>query len=259
MSASIPEGVALFDPTKLSDKARALANLPKLTHQEKLIQRVKALSPDDPSIKESVAELNAMLPVSAEEVLVAESAITDRKCGGAAAGNPLKFKESYSRIIDEMIRDPSLTTSGLAYITGYNRQWLHTIISSDAFQARLAEKQKAVCDPIILATIKERLQGVVSRSIEIMETRLESEKVSIDTAMEVVALGAKVLGMGVQKQAVQQNQFVVHIPAPVAAAGDWAAQYGGGVAAEVVTIDGSVVGRGNGATAGTVGGANNGQ
>jgi hypothetical protein len=133
--------------------------------------------------------------------------------------------------------DPGITTTKLAHETGYSRNWLQKVMQSDAFQAKLAERQKALCDPIIFNTIAARLTGLTSRTLEILEDRMESEEVSLSAALEVFGVVSKATGLGAPKPAQQQNNFIVHVPAQMPNATDWATAHGGGVLKVAEPID----------------------
>lgn len=152
---------------------------------------------------------------------------------------PANFLNAHNCIIDQLLIDPSITTKSLALKTGYTRGWLSRVMQSDAFQAKLAERSKALVDPIVMAKIEERLKGITNTALEILEEKLENTQ-SADLALSVLAVTTKSLGMG-QKQPVVavQNSFVVHVPPKVQSAQDWAAQHSGMGAGKPVHAGGS--------------------
>ncbi len=176
-----------------------------------------------------VADLNKMFEHSLSDS-EAEFAMAQHKAEMAAKPPaPVKnIRNAHMIIIEKLLSEPGITITKLASVTGYSRQWLHKLMSSDAFEAKLAEKQKAMIEPIILETIADRIKGLTSRTIEILEERMESDKVSVDTALNVLGLTTKVLGMGQEKKANgPTNNFIVHVPAQMVNAKDWASQHGG--------------------------------
>lgn len=152
-------------------------------------------------------------------------------------GPPRNFLQAHMIIIDQLLMDPAITTTKLASVTGYSRNWLHRVMESDAFQAKLAERQKALCDPIVMSTIKDRMQGLTSRALEILEERLDSDKVSLDNALSVLGMSTKALGLGVQKAAVGNvANFIVHVPAQMPSSVQWAQQHGGTIPGAGATV-----------------------
>jgi len=238
-------GIATTD--SLTSLEVLLANTPKAVKGENLIVRTKPLPPDSPEVAKGVAELEALFPTNPAEVAYYEKKAIDEFTARMQAsreenGAPRNFLQAHMVIIDQLLMDPAITTTKLSAVTGYSRNWLHKVMASDAFQAKLAERQKALCDPIIMSSIKDRLQGLVSRSLEVLEERMESDKVSLDTALNVFGVSSKAMGLGAVKATAPVNQFVVHIPQPIANADTWAAAYTVNDAATAVEAGGSEVG-----------------
>ena len=203
-------------------------------HDPKAHRIPKALPKDHPTVAEGVAELEALMAPSLtpSEVAFAKEQSVAKMHAGAERyrenAPPQHFLQAHMIIIEQLLMNPGITTTALATATGYSRNWLHKVMSSDAFQAKLAEKQKALIDPIVMATITERIKGLTSRALEVMEERMEGETISLDTALEVFQTTAKSLGLGAQKAAAPLvQQFVVHVPPRMASATEWAAQHSG--------------------------------
>ena len=137
---------------------------------------------------------------------------------------PLKFKNAYHVIIDAMLIDPTVTITRLATLTGYSRTWLHKVMSSDSFQAQLASRQKNCIDDHIRVQVADRLAGLGSRALEILETALDSDKTPAQFALDVLNMTNKAQGIGQQKVSNVQN-FIVQVPVPMTSATDWAAQH----------------------------------
>lgn len=221
------------------------------TYDPKAHRVPKALPKDHPDVAEGVAELEALLAPSltpSEVAFAKEQSVAKMQAGAATYREnapPKHFLQAHTIIIEQLLMNPGITTTALATVTGYSRNWLHKVMSSDAFQAKLAEKQKALIDPIVMATITERIKGLASRSLEVMEERMEGETISMDTALEVFQTTAKALGLGAQKAAAPLvQQFVVHVPPRMKSATEWASTHSGRpaeVSSEPLTIDPSTL------------------
>lgn len=235
--------VKLVNPAEVNDFEKILINT---KFKPLSLFPPKALSADDPKVADFVKELEEEFAVSeSDKVFFADQQVNKRKAQEAIrAQSPRNFLQAHMVIIDQLLMDPGITATALAAATGYHRQWLHKVMSSDAFQAKLAERQKAICDPIILNAIQDRLTGIVSRSLEVLEDRMDSEKISMADALAVFTASAKALGLGGQKVAPTQQQFIVHMPAPGMSAKGWAEQYSKSTSG-IVTLDGA---EGSGAT-----------
>jgi hypothetical protein len=203
-----------------------------------LIDHSRPLAPAEETAA-GVADLTALFAASLTDTEAAfameKHKATLVQPTGAA---PKNFLQAHMIIIDQLLMDPSITTTRLSTVTGYSRNWLHKVMSSDAFQAKLAERQKTLCDPIILDAITDRLKGLTSRALEILDERLDNDKVSLDHALAVLGMSTKALGMGQQKApAGPTANFIVHVPAQMPSASQWAAQHGGTGATVAEPID----------------------
>lgn len=158
-----------------------------------------------------------------EAVAKADRERRDAVIAKTHAKKPPDYRHAHMAIIDQLLIDPTATQGKLAKETGYSRAWIAMVLQSDSFQAKLAERQAAIVDPIILSSIKARLQGAVSMSLEVMTERLESAP-TMDNAISVFTAAAKASGMGQQvAQPPAVNQFIVRLPEKSLTAEEWVA------------------------------------
>lgn len=225
--------VPLVKTTEVSDLSKLLINTPPIRNGSNLVGTQPPLPPNHPRVADAVNELSALFPVSDSERAFHEEQIKERiraidRARSRKPNADRTYLQAHEVVIDQLLMDPGITTTALSAATGYSRQWLHKIMSADAFQAKLASRQAALCDPIILSAIKDRLNGVVSRSLEILEERLDNDKISLDAALSVFAAGSKALGLGIAKAPPPTtHQFVVHMPAVGMDAAAWMGAHGG--------------------------------
>lgn len=119
-----------------------------------------------------------------------------------------KVRYTHDAMIDEIIRNPAVSQNGLAAIFGFTPAWVSLVISSDAFQARLAARKAELVDPTIALSIKERFQGLVTKSLEVLQEKLAQPAASIpdNLLLRAAELGAKSLGFGaVPSVTINQN------------------------------------------------------
>ena len=109
-----------------------------------------------------------------------------------------KISYTHDSMIDMIIAEPMIAQKDLAARFGYTAPWVCQIIASDAFQARLAARKGELVDPTLIATLEERMKGLVIQSIEILKERLAKPTVSDAVVLRSLELGAKSLGMGVK-------------------------------------------------------------
>lgn len=105
----------------------------------------------------------------------------------------VKLNYTHEAMIDLILQEPTVTTRELAEVFGLTPGWIARVISSDSFQARLAERKAQVIDPVIAHTIRERVQGVATQSIAIIQEKLASEE-SASYALEALGVAAMALG-----------------------------------------------------------------
>lgn len=105
----------------------------------------------------------------------------------------VKLNYTHEAMIDLILQEPTVTTRELAEVFGLTPGWIARVISSDSFQARMAERKAQVIDPVIAHTLRERVQGVAAQSIAIIQEKLASEE-SASYALEALGVAAIALG-----------------------------------------------------------------
>ena len=100
---------------------------------------------------------------------------------------------THDAMIDLLLQSPDARASELAEIFGYSEGWVCSIMLSDSFQARYAERKQALVSPLLTRSLNERLDSVAHRSLEVLEKKLQ-EAPSASLALET--LGLAISGMG---------------------------------------------------------------
>jgi hypothetical protein len=97
-----------------------------------------------------------------------------------------------------MIARPELTQGAMAAHFGYTEAWLSQIISSDAFQVRLAERREQLVDPAIRESLRVRFDSMVQRSLEILSEKLAkpANEVPDQLALRAFELSTRAAGYG---------------------------------------------------------------
>ena len=111
---------------------------------------------------------------------------------------PPALRYSHDAMIDMIIAEPHVSQAALAKRFGYTRSWVSTIMTSDAFKAKLALRRDEVVDPILKVTLEERFRALTTRSLEILQEKLEApaSMVPDQLVLRAMELGAKSLGLG---------------------------------------------------------------
>lgn len=154
--------------------------------------------------------------------------------GTASGANAIaRVRYTHDAMIDLVVTNPSMKQGELARHFGYTEAWVSRIFASDAFQARLAARKDELVNPVVTASVKERIEGLAMQSLEIIAEKLEATK-NPDLALKAFELSTKAAGYGARQEKVSvQNSFVVALPPKVEDPQAWAAKHRGG---EVVDV-----------------------
>lgn len=111
---------------------------------------------------------------------------------------PQKVRYSHDAMIDMIIAHPGISQNQLAIQFGYTAAWVSTIMSSDAFKARLLNRREEIVDPALTMTLEEKFRGLTDRSLEVLAHKLSQPMQNIpdNLALRAAELGAKALGLG---------------------------------------------------------------
>jgi len=109
-----------------------------------------------------------------------------------------KISYTHEAMIDLLVGNPGISQGELASYFGYTPAWISTIMASDAFKEKLAARREDLIDPIIRVTMEDRFQAVVTRSLEVLQEKLEQPHTAVpdQLALQAAALGARALGKG---------------------------------------------------------------
>lgn len=130
---------------------------------------------------------------------------------------------THDAIIDKILLDPAISQNALARMFGFTATWVSIMVNSDAFKNRLAERKAELSDPVLVATINERLDAVAKRSLDKLIERLDRPGDALATRD---LIGIAKLGVGDKNTrpagpVVQTNLYVLSIPAPAQNSKEW--------------------------------------
>jgi predicted transcriptional regulator len=149
------------------------------------------------------------------EVAAALAALTGHRTHiGSGAPNTAiaQVRYSHDAMIDLIIERPSISQNEIAEVFGYTPPWVSRVINSDAFQARLAERKGDIIDPLLIASVEERLRGIAQLSAVILQRELEATQ-NPKLAERMLELSTKALGFGARREvSVDLTSYVVHVP-----------------------------------------------
>lgn len=114
----------------------------------------------------------------------------------ATMGRLKRCSYTHDSMIDLIIEHPEYTQEQIAAHYGYTPPWISNILASEAFQSKMASRREQIIDPELKATIKERFEALVIRSLTVLQNKLAQPVVSDTVAIRCAELGAKALGVG---------------------------------------------------------------
>lgn len=147
-------------------------------------------------------------------------------------GREVRLKYSHEALADYMITNPQVKHGELAIIFERTPAWISTIINSKSFQMLLQQRRDTLVDPVIRATLEERINTLASLSTEVLLHKLSKhpEVVEAQLALQVFEKSSKALGYGLRPEQNTQvnNNFVVAMPEKASSEDDWKVKYQGG-------------------------------
>jgi transcriptional regulator with XRE-family HTH domain len=152
-------------------------------------------------------------PTGSEAVPTADLRSGANLSGGSVQpqGAIKKVNYSHEGMVNLILANRGISQNQLAAHFGYSASWVSQVMSSDAFQAKLAERAAEIEDPTLRATVEDSLKGLVSRSMEIIKEKLKGEAASVpdQLALRTLELSTRALGYGVKNPVVVVNNTQV--------------------------------------------------
>jgi hypothetical protein len=140
-----------------------------------------------------------------------------------------KVRYSHDAMIDVLLVNPTIKQNDLALIFDRTPTWISLVINSDAFQARLDERQREVIDPIIRNEVELRLKAAANASLDRILDKLTGPlPVTDDFLIQSAKLATGALGYGARQAPGSGPQVNVQINLPnrIHSSNDWAAAHG---------------------------------
>jgi len=129
------------------------------------------------------------------------------------AGPIQKLRYSHEAMIDLLVSEPWISQNEIAERFGMSASWISTIICSDLFQARLAERRDQLVDPELRLSLKTQFEGILARSMEVLRHKLSQhpDLISDQLALQTAKVASQSLGMGVRETKVSVTETHVHL------------------------------------------------
>jgi hypothetical protein len=137
-----------------------------------------------------------------------------------------KVGNVHDAMIDWIIANPTGKLSELAETFGYTTPYVSRLTSSDIFQARLHERKAEVVNPLLTASVEDRMNGLMALSLDVIESELERTRnpglavKSVEVLARAGKFGAKPL-----VNAGTINNYIAVVPQKAATAAEWAERH----------------------------------
>jgi hypothetical protein len=112
----------------------------------------------------------------------------------------MKWSRKHDAMVDFVLANPTVKLSDMAMQFGYTPQWMGVIVASERFKSKLQDRREEVVDPILMATLEDKLKAVLDRAVEVVAEKLQkdADQISDQFVMRAAEFGAKSLGLGVK-------------------------------------------------------------
>lgn len=147
-----------------------------------------------------------------------------------------RVRYSHDAMIDLMVAEPSVTKNRLAELFDRTPGWISQVVNSDAFQARLADRREQLVDPVLTATIRDRLASVAAKSLELIIDKLNAplagQTLSDDFLLKSAKMSSEALGYGARSApqgATTNVAVVIQVPQKIQSATEWATVHSPGI------------------------------
>lgn len=115
---------------------------------------------------------------------------------------PSRLNYSHDAFIDLILANPGISQNQIGAKLGYSASWVSTVMSTDTFKVALEKRRKEVVDPTLLATVQERFEGIVRRSLEVLEAKLQGDPAGIseNLALRSFEVASRAAGFGARAE-----------------------------------------------------------
>lgn len=134
-----------------------------------------------------------------------------------------KINYTHDAMVDKIVQQPDISHIELGLYFGYTAAWIGSVVNSDAFQVRLAERKTELVDPVIRQSLEERFSILAHQSLNVIQKKLASTE-SADLATKALELSSKALGLGARDRGTGNTNvtFVVALPEKAENQEQWA-------------------------------------
>jgi hypothetical protein len=114
------------------------------------------------------------------------------------AWEPVKLRYSHEALAEQILANPAATNIELGKVFGRTPTWVGLLRASGMFREFLIARHGEIVDPVLTASVEERLRMLTNRSLEVLNEKLQrpAQDIPDNLALAAAALGAKGLSVG---------------------------------------------------------------
>lgn len=158
--------------------------------------------------------MDTLPPMDVLDQLFLEAIESPRGPSGELPKQPIaKLHYTHDAMIDLIIANPCISQNALAARFGYSPSWVSRVLASDAFQTKLAERSKEIIDPTVKQAVEEQFKGLVLRSLEILQEKLDrpASEIPDQLALRTLEISSRAAGYGGKPEAPPVTPVAVHL------------------------------------------------
>ncbi len=133
-----------------------------------------------------------------------------------------RLRWNHDLVIDTMLADPGLTQTDIARQFNVSNTWVSILVNSDAFKERLRERKAELMDPVLRASLEEKLNGIANTALDRLAKRLDNPGLEMKN-QDLIAIAK--LGIGDRNMTKDNkpvtNLYVVAMPAQAQTTQSW--------------------------------------
>jgi hypothetical protein len=110
-----------------------------------------------------------------------------------------KLTTAHDAMIDVLLANPKVTNEELAAQFGMTSTWVATLKQTDLFKRRMADRREELIDPVLVATIEEKIRAVTDLAVEHILSKLANktaDELSDQFVLRAAEFGSKAMGLG---------------------------------------------------------------
>lgn len=105
---------------------------------------------------------------------------------------------NFEELVEWIVAHPGATHGEISSAYGRAAGWFSTVLVMAEFQAALEPRRAEILNPAVTATIEERFQALLIRSVDVLQTKMSVAAPGDALVLEAAKLGVRALGLGNQ-------------------------------------------------------------